>query len=94
MTKRTVRKRFPLWLHAASGQWCKKIHGKRHYFGDDKEKALGRYETERAALEDGLEPGPSEDDYTVRLLVNEFLTYSSFHKFCNTPIDTNRLQLA
>jgi integrase len=24
---------FPLWVHGASGRWCRKIKGRRHYFG-------------------------------------------------------------
>ena len=33
--------KFPLTLHP-TGQYCKKIKGKLHYFGTDKQKALQR----------------------------------------------------
>jgi integrase len=62
-------------LHDASGQWCKKINGRRHYFGTDKEKALDRYERERKALEVGRDPIAPKEGYTLRELANEFLTY-------------------
>jgi len=33
---------FPLWLHP-SGRWCRKIAGKFHYFGRDKDAALDKW---------------------------------------------------
>jgi integrase len=99
--RRTTRKRFPLWLHHASGQWCKKIDGKRFYFGLDKEKALERYEHDRNALEKGEDP--VSDDFTVRELVNAFLTHkrrkvtegdlnlrswSEYHAICERIVKT------
>lgn len=75
MAARVVRKRCPLWLHKASGQWCKKILGKRHYFGTDREKAIDKYERERKDLEAGRQAPPREGEVTVKRIVNEFLTH-------------------
>ena len=48
-TKRKTRSdKFPLTLHS-TGQYCKKIKGKMHYFGKDKKQALERH-LERAAF--------------------------------------------
>ena len=44
--RKTRSDKFPLTLHK-TGQYCKKIKGKLHYFGTDKKTALNRY------LEDG-----------------------------------------
>jgi len=35
--------KFPLWQHAATGQWVKKINGWKYYFGTDKDAALVKY---------------------------------------------------
>jgi hypothetical protein len=45
--RKTRSDKFPLTLHP-TGQYCKKIKGKLHYFGKDKKVALQRY-LERAA---------------------------------------------
>jgi 2'-5' RNA ligase len=46
---------FPLHLHK-TGQWAKKIRGRRVYFGQDKESALKKYLEQREALEAGRTP--------------------------------------
>ena len=40
--RKTHSHRFPFTLHP-TGQHCKKIKGRLHYFGTDKQKALQRY---------------------------------------------------
>ncbi len=40
--RKTRSDKFPLTLHK-TGQFCKKIQGKLHYFGADKQKALQRH---------------------------------------------------
>jgi hypothetical protein len=49
--RKTRSDKFPLTLHK-TGQFCKKIKGKRYYFGTDRQKALQRY-LEQAALVKG-----------------------------------------
>ena len=52
-TKRKTRSdKFPLTLHS-TGQYCKKIKGKMHYFGKDKKQALERYLEQAAFLHNG-----------------------------------------
>jgi len=73
---------FPLTPHP-SGRWCKKIRGKLHYFGktsgdEQGTAALERFGREWPYLKDGRLPplvDGAEDGYTVRLLVNDFLTF-------------------
>lgn len=40
--KKSAKPKFPLWIHA-TGQWAKKIRGRYHYFGIDKDAALKEY---------------------------------------------------
>jgi len=47
---------FPLTLHQATGQWCKKIKGKIYYFGKDPDAALKKYLDERDDLQAGKKP--------------------------------------
>ncbi|MFW6114442.1 MAG: hypothetical protein ACOC7K_01745 [bacterium] len=66
-----------MWHHKGSGPWCKKIRGKRHYFGTDKDAALA----ESMRLKDDLEAGrvaPPPDDQRVKLvsLVAASLTHT------------------
>ncbi len=52
-TKRKTRSdKFPLTLHS-TGQYCKKIKGKIHYFGKDKKQALERYLDQATYLHGG-----------------------------------------
>lgn len=72
-------KDFPLTAHG-NGQWCKKIRGKRHYFGswrDDPQgvEALERFERDWPYLQEGRTP-PSIDvseGCTIEQLCNEFM---------------------
>jgi integrase len=47
---------FPLWFHAASGQWCKKIKKKQVYFGADAQEALAKYLKEWGPRQAGINP--------------------------------------
>ena len=75
---------FPLTIHRGSGQWCKRIAGKRYYFGPlaDWKGALEKYLAERHALQLGktrdearalAAGGDPETGVTVNELVNRFL---------------------
>ncbi len=50
-----ARPDFPL-THHRNGQWCKKIKGKIHYFGTDKDKAVAEYLEQRDYLLAGQTP--------------------------------------
>lgn len=45
-------RKFPLTLHC-TGQYCKKIRGRIHYFGRDKQEALRKYYEQASALHSG-----------------------------------------
>ena len=67
-------KRFPLRLHQ-TGQWTKKVRGRSHYFGTDRDDAAKRYYAVKDDLEAGRTPRPrSGDGPTVAELANVFLT--------------------
>lgn len=67
---------FPLSPHLPTGRWYKVINGTRHYFGplDDPDAALEKYQREKDDLYAGRKPRESAEGYTVRQLVNEYLT--------------------
>ncbi len=50
--RQTRSDKFPLTLHP-TGQYCKKIKGKIHYFGSDKKRALEGYLDQAAYLHGG-----------------------------------------
>ena len=54
-SKSASKPKKPLTLHA-SGQWCKKILGKIHYFGRDYDKVLNRWLDEKDDLLAGRLP--------------------------------------
>lgn len=72
-----AKPKFPLRLHA-TGQWMKKIRGKCHYFGKDRDAALKEYMRVKDDLEAGREPPPvAADGLTVKRLGDTFLTFKA-----------------
>ena len=67
---------FPLTAHN-SGQWCKKIKGKRYYFGpwSFPDAALARYLSEAEQLQsgDGRPAASIADTLTVQELANQYI---------------------
>lgn len=61
---------FPLTPHR-NGQWCKKIKGKVHYFGTEREAAYAKYQEQRDYLQAGVAP-PGECT-TLGHLLDRFL---------------------
>jgi integrase len=80
---------FPLFPHA-TGRWAKKIRGKFHYFGPwaDADAALKKYQEQRDDLHAGRTPRVQADGFTVRHLLNHFLT--SKRHLLDTREITNR----
>lgn len=70
--KRAKRSDFPLWLHKATGQWCKKINGVRKYFGTDKDAALRTYKEGDKPSNGQVQAAPGE--LTLHELVCRFLS--------------------
>jgi integrase len=76
-------KAFPLTLHRATGQWCKKLKvlttnkWRVCYFGQDRQKALERYLAEKDAIQAGQvrrgEESAPNASATVATICNEFL---------------------
>ena len=65
---------FPLTLHN-SGQWCKQIRSRTHYFGREPNEALELYLNQRDDLQAGRTPREQiSDGLTVVDLCNHFLT--------------------
>lgn len=66
---------YPLWWHAGSRNWAKKIAGGTYYFGADPETALARYLRERDFILAGQAPLLEEQDnaVTVRCCCRAFL---------------------
>lgn len=75
--KRKIRSdKFPLTRHA-TGQYCKKIHGKIYYFGSDKQEAHQRYLEQATYLHGSNHSSqkPVNDSMTLRQLCDMFLKY-------------------
>jgi len=70
-----ARPSFPLWLHAGTGQWAKKIKRRVYYFGIDQDAALVEYLRVKEDLEAGRTPREVQpDSVTITHLCNSFLT--------------------
>jgi integrase len=63
---------FPLTMHP-TGQWCKKIRGKLHYFGKDSDEALDEYNRVKDDLHAGKTPRPDPDALTIKDITGLFL---------------------
>ena len=76
-TKRKTRSdKFPLTLHS-TGQYCKKIKGKIHYFGKDKKQALEQYLEQAAFLHNGKAKmfKTTNGNITLKSLCNVYLQH-------------------
>jgi integrase len=76
-TKRKTRSdKFPLTLHS-TGQYCKKIKGKMHYFGKDKKQALEQYLEQAAFLRNGKAKmfKTTNGNMTLKSLCNIYLQH-------------------
>ncbi|HBG25829.1 MAG TPA: hypothetical protein DDX75_01890 [Phycisphaerales bacterium] len=78
ISKRKIRSdKFPLTRHP-TGQYCKKINGKIHYFGSDKKEALQKYLNQAAYLHGNQEVTQqkfTDDDITLNQLCDMYLKY-------------------
>jgi integrase len=74
--RKTRSDKFPLTLHP-TGQYCKKIKGRIHYFGTDKKKALQRYLEQAAYLHGGQNRTIAESNgaTSIKELCDLYLQY-------------------
>ena len=74
--RKTRSDKFPLTKHP-TGQYCKKIKGKLHYFGSDKSQALERYYEQAACLHSGkgVRSKITGESISLKTLCNLFLDY-------------------
>ncbi len=74
--RKTRSDKFPLTLHK-TGQFCKKIRGKVHYFGTDKQQALQRYLEQASYLHAGhpRPAGSATGCITIMTLCNLYLEH-------------------
>ena len=74
--RKTRSDKFPLTLHP-TGQYCKKINGKIHYFGTNKKQALERYLEQATYLHGGhnLAQKVSDGSMTLKDLRDLYLEY-------------------
>lgn len=63
---------FPLWLHP-SGRWCRKIKGRFHYFGRNKEAAAQKWADQKDDLLAGRTPRVKSDGLMIGDLAERFL---------------------
>jgi hypothetical protein len=72
--RKTRSDKFPLTLHP-TGQYCKKIKDKIHYFGTDKKQALERYLDDATYLHGGqnLAQKASNGNMTLKELCDLYL---------------------
>lgn len=82
--RKTRSDKFPLTLHR-TGQFCKKINGKLHYFGTDKQRALQKYLERATALhtESTLKPIPPSDNISIKALCNLYLDHQQDNLPCH-----------
>ena len=64
----------PLYLHEASGYWCKTVRGKRHYFGKDQAAAVERWHKQKDDLLAGRIPQSDDNAVTIAYACNYLLT--------------------
>lgn len=64
----------PLFLHR-NGQWAKKVRGRFHYFGTDKDEALAKWADEKDHLLAGKKPRRRSGEATLEELVNVYLDH-------------------
>lgn len=76
LIRRTRSDKFPLTLHK-TGQFCKKIKGKIHYFGTDRRKALDRYLEQAAYLHAGrpVSHSPTAEQLSIKTMCNLYLDH-------------------
>jgi len=74
--RRTRSDKFPLTLHK-TGQYCKKIRGKIHYFGTGKQQALDRYLEQAVSSYAGrtVNHGSPDDKLSIRTMCNLYLDH-------------------
>jgi len=74
--RRTRSDKFPLTLHK-TGQYCKKIKGKLHYFGSDRQVALRRYLEQASYLhgESRQAHAGANAGISIKTLCNLYLEY-------------------
>jgi integrase len=74
--RKTRSDKFPLTLHP-TGQYCKKINGKIHYFGSDKKKALEKYLNHASYLHGNKEKilEKSNSEMVLKELCDLYLQY-------------------
>jgi hypothetical protein len=65
---------FPLFKHR-NGQWAKKVRGKFHYFGTNREEALQRWLAEKDYHLAGVPVPTDSDSLRVRDILNEFYRF-------------------
>ncbi len=74
--RKTRSDKSPLTLHP-TGQYCKKIKGKIHYFGSNKQKALQKYLDQATWLHgtQGDVQKPKDENMTLKQLCDMYLKY-------------------